>query len=784
MDSKTKSIFSKLNKDDKYFDKFIEKITLEDNIDSYLYSYALSLSIIFYDEYLKKNKNGYLEFSYYLVLVYSLKTKDYTPLLMFSINNGLYPIAKSILTNHEKNIQDIIFENGIDIYKKNNIIELKKQSETRKALIESDSQNRAFIAPTSYGKSTAIIEDIEKNNANKIGIIVPKKALIWQTFRNIKNIAIKKKYKALLHDTEYNDEKRVICIFTQERALRLIQDSDFYFDVLYIDEAHNLFEKDERNILLARLIKLNKKINEKQRLVFLSPLIKDSNDLIVNKTDYVEMQKIDFNIKEPKVSLFNENNSTLEMYNRFVDKYYIKSHNYINYLDYLSHNLGEKNLFYFNKPKDIEDFSFKLLEHIKEGTFNLEYVAENFNIKVMSDIISKYVNSEYKLVELIKYGIVYIHGKMPDSIKDYIINKFIELKEMKILISNSSVLEGMNLSLDTMFVFDVYGLNQNNLINLCGRVNRLKDVFPNNLEKLLYNVNFIDLGLKSTNFKNKISMLRSDENDDVKNPLLVKAKVDDNGKKIAEQENEYINNYQKNDTKMILIKNGISSFFKDLDEITEDINKTITTSNIDSSSLISKINSVFLTKKDNICDFELARLSYSETRNFYNIYLEKIYHIDLKTKIIYLCHFFKNSENMYIGNSFGEKALSFNPMKKAYINFKEKNNKDKINYAVIKSKIEDDFLGFKIGKLVKTLLDLKIIDENEFNMFTYGTNDAITLSLIKTGISPIIIKFIEDNELNKEYTFENGMIKVTEKFKNVLSNQDDYIKFEVNKFII
>ena len=37
-----------------------------------------------------------MEFSYYLVLKYSLKTRDFNPLLMFSVNNGLYPIAKSI----------------------------------------------------------------------------------------------------------------------------------------------------------------------------------------------------------------------------------------------------------------------------------------------------------------------------------------------------------------------------------------------------------------------------------------------------------------------------------------------------------------------------------------------------------------------------------------------------------------------------------------------------------------------------------------------------------------
>ncbi len=505
MDSGTKTIFTKINNSDTYFSEIIEKVTKNFEITSKEYSYILSLSTLFYDEYLRKEKNGYLEFSYYLVLNYSIMTNDYNPLLMFSINNGLYPIAKSIFSNYEMNIQDILYNTEIDFYKKKNIYELKKQYETRKALIESTAQNRAYIAPTSYGKSTAIIEDIYSHQLPKIGIIVPKKALIWQTFRNVKAMAKELNYKVLLHDSDYSNEDKVICIFTQERAIRLIQDNAFSFDTLYIDEAHNLFEKDERNILLARLIKLNKKLNSNQRIVYLSPLVKDANNFIFSNNEIVEMQKIDFNIKEPVVKLFHHNGQ-VEVYNRFVDQYYKTNEIYSNYYDYIHANLGEKNLLYFNKPKDIEEFAQNLLSDIKSEKIIISELTDNKEIINFSSIISKYVDKDYYLVELIKYGIVYIHGKMPDLIKDYVINKFISIKEMKLLISNSSVLEGMNLSLDTLFIFDAYGLQQNDLINLCGRVNRLSDIFSNNdLSKLLCKIHFVDIGLKNINIKNKIS---------------------------------------------------------------------------------------------------------------------------------------------------------------------------------------------------------------------------------------------------------------------------------------
>lgn len=118
MDSNTKTIFTKLNKEDNVFNKILEKITKNDEFSNEEYSYILSLSLIFYDEYLRKDKIGYIEFSYYLVLKYSLKTKDFNPLLMFSVNNGLYPIAKSIFYDYDKNIHDVVFEEGINFYKK------------------------------------------------------------------------------------------------------------------------------------------------------------------------------------------------------------------------------------------------------------------------------------------------------------------------------------------------------------------------------------------------------------------------------------------------------------------------------------------------------------------------------------------------------------------------------------------------------------------------------------------------------------------------------------------
>lgn len=785
MDSSTKIIFTRINNSDEFFKEIIRKITNNSEMFNVEYSYMLSLSALFYDEYLKKEKNSYLEFSYFLILKYAINTSDYSPLLTFSINNGLYPIAKCIFRNYEMNIQDILLNLEMDSYKKNNIYELRKQYESRTALIKSTAQNRAYIAPTSYGKSTAIIEDISNNQALKIGIIVPKKALIWQTFRNIKAVAKNLKYKVLLYDSDYSNEDKVICIFTQERATRLIQDNAFAFDVLYIDEAHNLFEKDDRNILLARLIKLNKKLNPNHRLVFLSPLVKDANDLKFNNNEIVDMQKIEFNIKELSVKLYNKNKQ-VESYNRFVDQFYETNEICSSYYEYIQSNIGKKNLFYFNKPKDIEEFARKLLEDIRDGKINIPNLSSDKEIAEFSSIISKYVDEEYYLVDLIKYGIVYIHGKMPDLIKDYVINKFTAIKQMKILISNSSVLEGMNLSIDTLFIFDAYGLKQNDLINLCGRVNRLSDVFSqNDLSKLLCDIHFIDTGSKGIDFKKKISLLRSDETDDIMNPLLLRSNPNEKGEEIKKRENDFIDNYQSKDIKTILVKNGLASVYSDLDSASSYIDNIIDDHNIKNLPIIEKISKVFFSNCAFVRDLELSRLSKKEATEFYDFYVKKIFNIDLRGKIKFFIDRFEKSqnENYFIGDSFGEIPYEHNPKRNVYINVKKKTHKEKINLAVVKTKIEDDFVGFKLGKLVKTLFDLNLIEESEYDRFMYGTNDHAKIQLMKMGISPMLLMFIEENHLEKEYKIDNGIIDITDKFKEILNKEDDFIKFEIDKLV-
>ena len=76
--------------------------------------------------------------------------------------------------------------------------------------------------------------------------------------------------------------------------------------------------------------------------------------------------------------------------------------------------------------------------------------------------------------------------------------------------------------------------------------------------------------------------------------MLLKANLDDKGRKILEQENSFIDNYLNKDIKTILIKNGIASIYKDVDSISQHIANISNISSIRGLDLINKISNVFL----------------------------------------------------------------------------------------------------------------------------------------------------------------------------------------------
>ena len=800
------------------FEKIIRKITLHSvekpiELEKTEKIFLLSSAIILAKNYdIDKRYQSYAEFAYYIILKYSIITNDFLPLYDFAINFGFYPIAKSLVENGQIKICNIINYNIQaridDEFAFNNLIETYSQKEVRNSILNSENNEICFVAPTSFGKSSLIIEDIKKNiaNRNKISIIVPTKSLLTQTFRTLKKEISKR--KIILHDEMYEGEKQFLSVLTQERALRLLQKNEcVYFDTLYIDEAHNLFSKDNRTILLSRLIRLNKKRNPNHRVLYLSPLISNSDNLKFDIDQDIVEQKIDFNMKEPEIYELCLD-STVQKYNRFIDIFY-PIDNESSYLSYILKTKKRKNFFFLTSPKKIECFTQELFTYLP--------IDENIHpeLEIVIENLKKYVHDDFYGIKYLKKGIIYLHGKLPDHIKEYLEYKFQILDNICYLVANNVILEGINLPIDSLYILSVYGLSEQRLMNLIGRVNRLNMIF-NSTNKdyslLLPNVHFIntvEFGRKNSNMSNKIRKLRTGKfHDEIDNPLLLEFDMDkfdtekeeDQKKKrmvekiVAEEKfvlaESALTETDKLKKKMLdLGMNNIYNISESLCELL--LSRIGKLEGKIENNIIFEIQKLFVKDLDSmIIDAEFARLKNREAVLYYDNFISISKKKSLKENIENILKHFeirkKSTDSlMYMGDSYGEIPYE-GPNSKGrpvYVELKEKNSIELANLAIIKLKLENDFVNYTLTKFFQLMLDYEIISKEYYNILVYGTNDKKKLNLLKQGLTiNIINKLDSDNQIKNIIIDENNIIMSNEKFKEYKKKLDDFFRFEIDKY--
>lgn len=312
----------------------------------------------------------------------------------------------------------------------------------------------------------------------------------------------------------FDGEDSFIGILTQERALRLLAKEETFFDLIFIDEAHNILNSDNRSILLGRLIKKCKNLNSDCEIIYLSPLIENIENIKINENQNIKKFSIDFNIKEPEIFEL-KNNNKIYKYNRFLlsnDKENFNEDLFFHgsssdKIKYVVKNAQSKNFLYTFRPKYIEKLSLDLSKQTD--------IVKSERINSLIEVLKKEVHPDFYCVNLLKYGIVYLHGKMPDIIKEYIEHKAKQIDEVKFIVANNVILEGINLPIDSLFIFSTYKLKGKELTNLIGRVNRLNDIFNQtqfSINKLLPKIHFVnnEKGEYSNgdNMFNKIKLLK------------------------------------------------------------------------------------------------------------------------------------------------------------------------------------------------------------------------------------------------------------------------------------
>ena len=816
MQQKEKVALTRLGKEE-YFSKAFRKLNLSETLSEEEKSYLLTCAILLLRHYANDNRfTSYAELAYFIVLKYAINCGDFKPLYDFAISFGYYPIASEILNLNliERNNINL----GIDEYKLKRFVVNNQYTRTIEQEVEAikflrdESKEKSFIAPTSYGKSSIIVDYINNNIVSaKILIVVPTKSLLAQTYRMIKESKIRK--KLIIHDEMYNNDDSFIAILTQERALRLMSKKIIHYDLIFIDEAHNLLKKDDRSILLSRLLQRNLDSNPNQEVVYLSPFVNDENALKVKSNQKISSHKIRFNVKEPEIFELTLDGS-LHKYSRFINQFFNISNNGLNYLDYIIENSRNKNFIYHFRPIYIEQFSKLLYQRLDE-------IIVNEQINSLVELLKKEVHKDFYAIEYLKKGIVYIHGKIPDLIKEFLESKYSLIPELRFLIANMVVLEGMNLPIENLYIMSTRLLGGKELTNLIGRVNRLNNVFNgegNKLNKLLPKVHFInteEFNRSGSKMENQIVELRSRVFDDnVENPNLESFDLDKYLKKNSNKENKVkkineVLNIQKNEDLLsvkpkkiedrirhYIIETGINQFYKNVDKLVSillNVNQLKNDESWTSLNMLEKIYSIFIQNISEISDNELKRLEKETARNYYENYILIRQKKSLNENIISQYEYFKKKAStdnpfLYVGKSYGEKkypyksdSFSFDLI---YVDLSIKTDQELVNLAIVKLKLEDDFISFKLNKFIVMLYDFGLVSKDDYHLYIYGTIDVKKIELNKYGLNiGLISRLQNDDQIKNLYFDEFNNLKASKKFIEYLNTLNDFQRFEINRFI-
>jgi hypothetical protein len=463
---------------------------------------------------------------------------------------------------------------------------------------------------------------------------------------------------------------------------------------------------------------------------------------------------------------------------------------------------------------------------------NLELLNnDKLEINKIISVLTKEVHKDFKLIKFLSKGIIYLHGLIPNLIKEYIESKYKEIDGIKYLIANKVVLEGINMPIDTIFITNNRvgnrNISYNDLVNLIGRANRLNFIFKgDNLNKLISKVHFMEHETFQGKrlMKSTLEKLNKEKvNDLIENPIAEsydienldfkgKNKEERIEKHKVEDENlnyfsEFILEEPKNEFEKIkryCIENSINNYFKNLDVAVNIIikNKRAYQFN-ESDKIVNILNEIFIkNQEDNISDFEIVRLSEEKARNYYNTFIYFTQHLHLNQRIIKTKEHFEtiaesNDPYLYIGISYGQltskevgKESKHDENEKkyqrnVYIDLSDKKS-DLINLAIVKLKIEEDFVGYKLTQLISFLNDFKIISKEYYQQIVYGTTNESIINLVRFGLSVSTISELrKDNQISNIELDTNGNLKAKNKnaFKKYLDSKPELYKFEIEKYL-
>lgn len=337
----------------------------------------------------------------------------------------------------------------------------------------------SFSAPTSAGKSY-LFQALLSNADFDIVIVVPSRALIAEYLNTVKSL-VSKDVLVLPFIDNLNLSKisRRIFIITPERGVELFKNlSLFNIQLFLLDEAQ-ISEEPIRGLKFDAFIRRIDKLLPDAKKVFAHPFVDNPNAQLLKHN-------------------FTEDSATFMRYDQnTVGKVFLSYNN--KKFSYFSPYLQKRSKDIFIMENDIvEDTLLRggtLLVYIaKSKLYSGEYIndfghyidlcppIQNKHAKYLIESLKTFIGANDSdksslLITMMERGIVIHHGSIPLNAR-LIIEQFIKNNYAKICFATATLIQGINMPFDLVWIDNFKNLNPLNLKNLIGRSGRTTSSNP------------------------------------------------------------------------------------------------------------------------------------------------------------------------------------------------------------------------------------------------------------------------------------------------------------------
>ena len=363
----------------------------------------------------------------------------------------------------------------------------------------------SISAPTSSGKSFLLLQlllnAIKKNIARNIVYIVPTRALIQQVSSDANDLlkghcSIPYEVSVIPVLKDQNVTKINVFVFTQERLQWLLNDySNFVPDLLFVDEAQKISD-NARGVILENVINEITNRNESVKIIFASPMSINPEKLL----NYNISSKIKVGEYIGDYTAVNQNllwvhgdtfrNTTSWKIDLCLDDEVVnigcietgKSTTVGNRIAHIASALSKE-----SKGNLIFAHGKAEAEKISELLYDLESEENSLPKEILNliDLIKTGIHKDYLLARVLTRRIAFHYGNMPQIIKTEIEELF-KAGIIKYIVCTSTLIEGVNLPANTIFIRGIKKGKQTNLSqmdfwNLAGRAGRQGKEFQGNI---------------------------------------------------------------------------------------------------------------------------------------------------------------------------------------------------------------------------------------------------------------------------------------------------------------